>query len=261
MKTVIITGGASGLGLAIAHEFYKHNYNLVILDVDHNAIKKCRKLFARDKLLTIKCDITDPESCKRAVTRTLKQFEHIDVLVNNAGVSHRSLFLNTKTEVLKRTMEINYFGVLYITHACLPHILKQKGSIIGISSVAGLGPLLGRTGYCASKYAIRGFFDTLRCELKKQIQILMVYPAFIQTGLEANATDGSGQKLGDNKRKNIGQPVTASYAALQIVKALHNGKDQLFLSKVARISWMLVRFFPKLYVYIMTKKTAAEFDV
>ena len=115
-------------------------------------------------------------------------------------------------------MEINFFGTLNITNQTIDSLLKSNGSIIGLSSIAGFAPLLGRTGYCASKFAMRGFFDTLRAELKGRLHVLMVYPSFIQTGLEQNASDGSGKKLTGSTRKISGKEMTAEFAASKFTR-------------------------------------------
>lgn len=260
MKNVVITGGASGLGLALAREFYQNGYSLTLLDIDRKALNSCRNEFGQKRLLAIQCDITKEKDCNRAIQKTIRFYRKIDILINNAGVSHRSLFLNTNSDVIKKTMQINFFGTVNITCAAIEHLIESHGSIIGISSVAGIAPLLGRTGYCASKYAMRGFFDTLRAELKGQLHILMVYPSFIQTGLEQNASDGAGKKMIGSKRKNTGSEMTAHYAAARIFKAFQLKKNQFFLSKTAQLTWILMRFFPKLYMYFMEKKIGPEFD-
>ena len=127
------------------------------------------------------------------IQKAVDTFGRIDILINNAGISHRSLLADTDPDVIARVMEVNFFGAANLTQAALAHIVTRRGFIVAISSVAGFSPLTGRTGYAASKHALHGFFDSLRSEVEGAgVGVTLVCPSFIRTGIGAAATDGSG---------------------------------------------------------------------
>jgi NAD(P)-dependent dehydrogenase (short-subunit alcohol dehydrogenase family) len=143
--------------------------------------------------MTMVCDITQPQDCDAAIAQAVALWGGVDVLVNNAGISHRSLFEDTDPAVLRRVMEVNFFGAVHMTHAALPQLLARRGVVAALSSVAGYAPLLGRTGYCASKHALHGFFDTLRTEVQERgVQVTLICPSFIATGIGAAGLGASG---------------------------------------------------------------------
>ncbi len=130
--------------------------------------------------LALNCDVTDAASCADAIRSAVERFGGVDVLVNNAGITHRSAFATTDPAVLRRVMEVNFFGAMNLTHHALPHLLRSRGAIVAISSVAGFAPLIARTGYAASKHALHGFFESLRSEVRSQgVDVTLVCPSFI----------------------------------------------------------------------------------
>ena len=137
--------------------------------------------------------MTDADACARAVAATAERFGSLDVLVANAGMSHRSAFETTNLDVLRRVMEVNFFGAVNCTKAALPHLLASRGLVVAVSSVAGYTPLLARTGYSASKHALHGFFDSLRAEVgPRGVGVMLACPSFIATRIARNALGGDG---------------------------------------------------------------------
>ena len=145
--------------------------------------------------------MTDERACADAVERGVAQFGRLDVLVNNAGITHRSPFQATQTEVLRRVMDVNLFGAIHLTRAALPHLKRTRGLIVALSSVAGFTPLIARTGYSASKHALHGFFESLRTELAPDgVGVMMVCPSFIATGIDRHALGPTGGKPRPTRR-------------------------------------------------------------
>jgi len=163
-KVIVVTGAASGIGAAICDRYAREGASLILLDIDEAAVKA-----AADKLKAggvdaegYRCDVAHEEDCTAVIEKVIEQRGGIDVLVNNAGITQRSAFVDTEISVYRKVMEVNFFGSLHCTKAAINSLIKRKGVIIVIESLAGVSPLLGRTGYCASKHALHGFFTSLR---------------------------------------------------------------------------------------------------
>jgi NADP-dependent 3-hydroxy acid dehydrogenase YdfG len=160
---VVITGGAGGIGRALARRWSREGARLALLDRDKDALEEASaELRASGADVTgIELDVTDFDACNEAMEKVVSACGGIDVLVNNAGAVHRSAFLDTDVEVYRRIMAVNYLGSLHCAKAALPHLLARRGMIVVTSSIAGVAPLYGRTGYAASKHALHGLFEAL----------------------------------------------------------------------------------------------------
>ena len=158
-KVVIVTGGSSGIGKALAQHFGLMGSKVIITGRKKEELDQAVAELKDNgiEVIALQGDVGREEDNKKVVEVALAQHGKIDVLINNAGVSMRALFQELDFEVIRKVMEINFFGAVNITYHCLPHILKSKGSIVGISSIAGYRGLPGRTGYSASKFALNGF--------------------------------------------------------------------------------------------------------
>jgi len=193
------------------------------------------------------------------VARTVDHFGGLDLLVNNAGISHRSLLMATDPAIIRRVMEVNFFGAMQMTHAALPHLKISRGAVAAVSSVAGLAPLYGRTGYAASKHALHGFFDSLRTELAPLgVGVTLVCPSFIATGIGTAALGGHG-----------GTPTAARIAtggesdpddiAERIVMAIATNRRLLLPDRTSRLAWWVSKLAPAFYARTMTHRVRAEF--
>ncbi len=194
-KVVVVTGAAGGLGRALCLCFGLAGARIVALDRDSGPLDELLASLhqAGVAAIAVACDVTVEADCQRAMAAATQSFGGIDVLINNAGISHRSAFAHTDTDVIRRVMAVNFFGALHCTHAALDKLLARRGLVIAISSVAGFAPLVARTGYAASKHALHGFFDSLRTEVEPLgLKVMLVCPAFIQTGIDKNALGGDG---------------------------------------------------------------------
>lgn len=263
---VVLTGAAGGLGRALARRFAADGARLVLLDRDGRVLDGFAAELvssgdiAAEDLLALACDVTLSGACERAIKRTTGAFGRVDCLVNNAGMSHRSPFRDTDPAVLRKVMDVNFFGAVNMTAAALPLLRESGGRIVAISSVAGFAPLYGRTGYAASKHAVNGFFGSLQSELKEEgVGVTIVCPAFIATTLEANALSGSGRPLGPGRRALVGRQMTAEFAADRIVRAVRRGRSRVLLSPTAKLAFWMQAFAPNLYRRGMTARIRPEF--
>ena len=261
-KVVAVTGAASGIGLAIAHRFAREGALIALIDMNREALERCEKAF-RDsgcRAMAVACDITDQAMCTSAIKEIIRNFSGIDVLVNNAGITQRGRFEDTRVDVFRKVMDVNFFGSLYCTKAAINSLIDRRGMIIVNESVAGLTPLLGRTGYSASKHALHGLFTSLRCELRdKGVHILIVCPGFIKTNLQAHALGADG-RVTDHPQSRVGKQASPEAAAAEIYRAAVMKKHLLILTLVGKIGYWINRFAPILYEKMMAKKLRDEFS-
>ncbi|MCF8178111.1 MAG: SDR family oxidoreductase [Sulfuritalea sp.] len=261
-KVVLITGAAGGLGAALCRRYAAAGARIVALDQDvarlDTLVAKLRANAA--DALALPGDITDPAVCQASVAATRAHFGAIDGLINNAGISHRSLLQDTDPDVIRRVMAVNFFAAVNLTHATLPDIKAARGFIVAVSSVAGFSPLTGRTGYAASKHALHGFFDSLRSEVEGAgVGVTLVCPSFIRTGIGATATDGSGAPVSSPRITSGGESLPEDIAD-RIFDAVAAGRRLLLPDATSRKAWWLSRLVPELYARIMKRKVGGEFS-
>lgn len=259
-KTVAVTGAAGGLGRALALRFAAAGARVAALDRDEAGLAHTAAALreAGAACITAICDVTREDDCLRALSEARRAFGGIDVLINNAGITHRSGFAATRPAVLRRVMEVNYFGALYCTHAALEDLLARRGMIIAISSVAGFAPLIARTGYAASKHALHGFFDSLRVELEPAgVKTLLVCPSFIRTGIENNALAGDGGPV-RHAQAIVGARPSPEAVAGKIFRAAVRERRLLLPDRVSRLSWWASRLAPRFYARQMASRLGNE---
>jgi NAD(P)-dependent dehydrogenase (short-subunit alcohol dehydrogenase family) len=257
---VVISGAGSGLGRALARRFASGGARVVLLDRDTEAIAVVKRELsgAGHSALALPCDVTDPEACETAVRWTLQKFGRLDVLVNNAGITHRSAFAATATDVLRRVMDVNLFGAINLTRPALPHLETARGLIIAVSSVAGFTPLVARTGYAASKHALQGFFTSLRAELAPRgIDVMLVCPSFVATGIDRNALGADGAPA-RHAQVVVGARLQPDDVANRIFSASERRRRLVLVGRTAHAAWWVGRFAPALYERIMAGRLRAE---
>ncbi len=253
-QVVAITGASGGLGRALARAFLRRGARVAALDVNEAAFAELQAQGA----LTLRCDITQAEACRAAVAAIVERLGALDVLVNNAGLSHRSLVAATDPAVLRSVMEVNFFGSLNATQAALHALAARRGAIVTVSSVAGFAPLVARAGYASSKHALHGLFDTLRAELEAEgIEVLIACPSFIATGI-GRVHLGADGGLARGPRTIVGGELDPDDVAERIVRALERGKRLLLVGRIAWQAYWLSRFAPGLYARIMARRMRAE---
>ncbi len=253
-KTVVITGAGRGLGAGLCRQFGKAGAFIVGCDLDQ---KNLDKLSAELKEMGIEhhlgiCDVSN-EAAVNQFFKTIHSIGRtVDVLINNAGITNIKMFQDTSNEEIKRVMDINFNGPLYCTRAAFDDVVKNKGSFVIISSVAGFAPLYGRTGYAASKHAVLGFFETLRSELKeKDVHVLVACPGFVATDLR-NDYYKKGEDSNNTKLK-VGKNASPDEVAALICAATAK-KAPMLVTGIGKASYVVKRLFPQVYERLMIKK-------
>lgn len=246
-KVVIITGASSGIGRALAKAFAAKGAKLSLGARRTELLEELRAELPGTEILIQKTDVSVEADCRRLVETTIGQFGRIDVLINNAGVSMRALFDEVDLNVIRQLMDINFWGTVYCTKYALPHLLKTRGSLVGVISIAGYVGLPGRTGYSASKFAIRGFLDTVRIEnLKKGLHVLVAAPGFTASEVRKVALTTDGSQQGETPRDES-RMMSAEECAAHILKAVEKRKRQLILTFTeGKLTVFLGKFFPSL---------------
>ena len=260
MKTkpvVLVTGAAGGLGSALCEGLLAEGFAIGALDMNPEALERLHVQTGHSKdLLPLVCDITNITDCESAISAAIARWGRIDGLVNNAGITHIERFAHSGLAPVRKVMEVNFFGSVNMTHAALEALVSSKGTITVISSVAGFAPLLGRTGYAASKHALHGFFESLRAELSdKGVDILMVCPSFIMTGIGQPASGANGEI---RQKKTIGKVATPAEVAGQIIRSMQRKDRLLVTGTTGKLSWWLKKWTPGYYERAMTKRLQAE---
>ena len=246
-KLVIVTGASSGIGRACAEKFAQEGANLVLAARSADKLSEVAENIARYgvQVLPVVTDVSKEEDCKNLVEKALIKFGKIDVLVNNAGISMRAVFVDLDVSVLKKVMDVNFWGTVYCTRYANASLLENKGSVVGVSSIAGYKGLPGRTGYSSSKFAMHGFLEALRIEnIKKGLHVLIACPGFTASNIRntALAADGSSQGETPRDEQKMMQP---EEVAMRIVSAVKNRKDRLTLTFSGKLTVLLNKFFPK----------------
>jgi len=259
-KVVIITGASSGIGEAIAREFAVNGCKVVLAARSEgklSAIVDELKALNYDAYY-IKTDVSKEDDCKNLIEKTVEKFGSIDILVNNAGISMRASFLEVDLNVLHRLMNVNFWGTVYCTKYALPFLIERKGSLIGISSVAGFHGLPGRTGYSASKFAIHGFLETIRIEnLRKGLHVMIIAPGFTSTEIRKHALTASGTEQGESPRDER-TLMSPQYVAQWVLKGIRKKKRNKLLTWDGRLTALFQRIVPAFvdwaYYYEMSKE-------
>ena len=246
-KVIIITGASSGIGKALAEELAKRGANLVLAARQYVTLCEITaELEAKYgvKALAIQADVTKESDCEMLIKQTLTTFGKIDILINNAGLSMRALFSDVDLAVLKNLMDVNFWGTVYCTKYALPEILKTKGSIIGVSSIAGYRGLPGRTGYSASKFAMNGFMESLRTELLKTgVHVMVACPGFTTSNIRFAALSKDGAAHGVTSMEE-GKMMKAEKVAEIIGNGIIDRKRTLIITGQGKLAVWVNKLFP-----------------
>ena len=261
-KVVIITGASSGIGRALAVQFARQRSSVVLAARNPDRLQETQQQIAKYNVpvLVVPADVSKEEDCRNLIEKTISIFGTIDVLINNAGISMRALFCDLDLSVIRRLMDVNFWGTVYCTKYAEPYLVKAKGTVVGIISIAGYQGLPGRTGYSASKYAIRGFLETVRIEnLKTGLHVLVAAPGFTSSNIRYTAltADGSIQGTTPREEKNM---MSAAYCAYRIYLAVVRRKRSLILTTEGKLAVMLNKLFPRLVDHLSYRMMEREPD-
>ena len=259
-KIVVVTGASSGIGEAMAREYAKMGAKVVMAARREEELQRIANdiRMAGGKVVYRACDVTKEEECKHLIEVAVSEFGGIDIMICNAGLSMRALFDECDLSVLHRLMDVNFWGTVNCTKYALPYLQQSKGSLVGISSVAGIHGLPGRTGYSASKYAMTGFLDTIRVEnLKKGVHVMTACPGFTASNVRFSALTADGTQQGETPR-NESKMMTPVEVAHIVAKGIKRRKRLCLMEWEGRGTHILKKFFPglvdRLFYAVMAKE-------
>jgi short-subunit dehydrogenase len=243
-KIIVITGASSGIGKAMAMGFIAQGAKVALCA--RNKAKLEQEFSGTDtsNLLLVQADVSQEQDCKQFVDATIARWGRIDALINNAGVSMRALFEDADLKVLKELMDINFWGTVYMCKYALPHIMKTKGIINGVSSIAGYRGLPARTGYSSSKFAMQGFLESLRTEmLRTGVHVMWVCPGFTASNIRntARSADGNAQKETPLDEQKL---MSAETCAAIIIAAMAKRKRTVVMSRQGKLAVWLNKLIP-----------------
>jgi len=245
-KVVIVTGGSDGIGKALIGLLIESGAKVATCGRQYDKLYALQLEYSQFMLHTMVCDVSHEDECKRFIQSTIETFGTIDILINNAGISMRSLFDDAETDVIRRLMDVNFMGAVYCTKAALPYIINQKGTIVGVSSTAGYRGLPGRSGYSASKFALQGWLEALRTELYDTgVHVMWVSPGFTTSNIRNTALNSEGVGQGESPLDES-KLMSAETCAKYILGAIEKRKRVLVLTFTGKLTVFLNRFFPSL---------------
>lgn len=265
-KVVIVTGASSGIGLASVNHFAALGANVVLAARSIEKLEKITEGLVQQststcqQFLCIKTDVTKEEDCKNLVEKTIEKFGKIDVLVNNAGISMRAVFKDMDLKVMKSLMDTNFWGTVYCTKYALPYLLESKGSVVGVISTAGFVGLPARTAYSASKFAVRGFLETLRIEhLYDDLHVMLFAPGFTTSNIRNVALTADGSPQGETPR-NEDKMMSAERVARILARGIARRRAQMVLTPLGKATLFASRNMPRVTDKVEYRMMANEPD-
>ena len=259
-KVTIITGASSGIGRALAREAYARGARVVLAARRKEALEHISKEWNSSSYLNVEADVTSENDCRKLIDETIRKFGRIDILINNAGISMRALFEEVDLDVIRKLMDTNFWGTVYCSNYALPHLLKTKGSLVGVSSVAGYKGLPGRAGYSASKFAMHGLLEVIRIEnIKKGLHVLIACPGFTSSNIRNIALSKDGSSQGETPLDES-KLMPAETVAKLICNAIEKRKHTLVLTTMGKLTVLLNKFFPKFMDGMVYNHMAKEAD-
>lgn len=262
-KVVVITGASSGIGLACAHAFAAAGACVVMSGRNEMNLKTAADAVQKkhnSKVLAIAGDVSIEADCKILIEKTISEFGTIHVLINNAGISMRALFEDCDLNVIRKLMDTNFWGTVYCTRFALKELIKNKGTVVGVSSIAGYKGLPGRTGYSASKFAMHGFLEALRIEnLKKGLHVLIACPGYTTSNIRNSALNSEGKAQRETPLDE-GKLMSAETVADQLLNAVLKRNRTLTLTSQGKMTVLLNKFFPGWVDQLVYKVVSKEKD-
>jgi|SRR5690606_8971799 short-subunit dehydrogenase len=256
-KVFWITGASSGIGEALAYVLAAKGARLILSARRKDELARVKgncPAEAQADISILPIDLAEPSTLEVSTQAAIQLFGHIDVLINNGGISQRSLVSETSMEVDRRIMEVNYFGAVALTKHLLPHFISRRsGHYVAISSVTGKFGTPYRSAYAASKHALHGFFDAVRAEhYRDNIRVTMICPGFIHTPITYAALTGDGTPLNKMDEAQFkGKP--ADWCARKIVRAIERNREEVYIGGKEVLGVYVKRFLPALFSRIIRR--------
>lgn len=245
-KVVVITGGSDGIGKALVEKMISWGAKVATCGRNHDKLYQLQLDNSHASLHTMACDVSKESDCRKFIESCIGTFGGIDILINNAGISMRALVKEVEPEVFRKIMDINYFGAVYCTLFALPSIIARKGTVVGVSSIAGYRGLPGRSGYSASKFALLGWLEALRTEmLDEGVNVMWVCPGFTSSNIRNAALNEKGERQGESPMDESSM-MSAETCARYITEAIEKRKRSLVLTFTGKRTVFMNRFFPGL---------------
>ncbi len=245
-KVVVITGGSDGIGKALVELYLHKGAKVATCARNYQKLYQLQSAHTGKPLFIHATDVSKEIDCKGFIVAVIKEFGTIDILINNAGVSMRALVQDVDLDTIRRVMDINFWGTVYCTKFALDHIIKNKGTIVGVSSIAGYRGLPGRSGYSASKYAVNGWLEALRTELLESgTNVMWVCPGFTSSNIRNAALNSKGESQGESPMDE-GAMMSSDECATHIAHAIEKRKRTLVLTFTGKRAVFMNKFFPSL---------------
>lgn len=245
-KVIVVTGGSDGIGKALVDTLIQLGAKVATCARNQDKLYDLQLLHSGKPLHTIVADVSIYNDCKNFIDSTIQVFGGIDILINNAGISMRALVKDLDVEVIEKVMDINFKGTLYCTKLALNSITERKGTIVGVSSIAGYRGLPGRSGYSASKFAVHGFLEALRTEMAdSDVNVMWVCPGFTSSNIRQAALNKKGNAQGESPMDEK-KMMSSLKCAEHILRAVEKRKRTLVLTFNGKQTVFMNKFFPSL---------------
>lgn len=245
-KVVVVTGGTDGIGKALVETLLNMGAKVATCGRNHDKLYLLQSQFPSAPLHTMVADVSSENDCRRFIETTIKVFGGVDILINNAGISMRAILKDVSLDAIRKVMDINFYGAVYCTKYALESIIERKGTIVGVSSIAGYRGLPGRSGYSASKYALQGWLEAVKTELLHDgVHVMWVCPGFTTSNIRNAALNKDAESHGETPMDE-GSMMSADECAGHILRAVRKKKRTLVLTFTGKRTVFLNKFFPGL---------------
>lgn len=245
-KVVVVTGGTDGIGKALVETLLNMGAKVATCGRNHDKLYQLQSQFPSAPLHTMVADVSSENDCRRFIETTIKVFGGVDILINNAGISMRAILKDVSLDAIRKVMDINFYGAVYCTKYALESIIERKGTIVGVSSIAGYRGLPGRSGYSASKYALQGWLEAVKTELLHDgVHVMWVCPGFTTSNIRNAALNKDAESNGETPMDE-GSMMSADECAGHILRAVRKKKRTLILTFTGKRTVFLNKFFPGL---------------